>query len=497
MVVTKAESAEPRTLDPQLAQGAAETNMLPLLYDTLVYRTRDHAYAPFLAESWVVADDGKSITLRLRQDAVFHDGTVLTSEAVVFTFNRFQEKGSSRSPLMGELRMLESVEVAGEREVRFTFQRPTATFLNALSQPYAGILNPAAVEAAGEEYGRRPVGTGPFMLSEWQTGQYIVLVPNPRYAWGPPEVSNRGVVHIDQLVIKFVPDEASQLSALRAGEIDITYVNLPDQVRQLVADPQIQVRDTNSAGLYYLAFNLRRPPLDKLEVRQALSHAVNKDEIVLVAFDGMADTVFSPLPPILPGFSPELEEYELKHDPDKARRLLSDAGLTIGQDGLVQWEGRPWRPMLITSGRGLNEAMATVLEAQFRTVGVSIDIRQMEVAAAIEAANNGEHDLLLWRYDWSDPDALYKFLSTDQIGAGNRAFYSNPRVDELLIQGQLEMDQNARLPLYIEAQKLILQDAPWQPLATPLGKVAARSEIKGLFVASQGRLLYNDVTVER
>jgi len=497
MVVTRAISNEPKTLDSQLASGSTEANLLPLIYDTLVYRTMDNTYKPFLAESWEISEDGTEITFTLREGVTFHDGTPLTADAVKFTFERFGEKGSSRSPLTSELKLIDSIEEVSDRVVRFNFERPSATFFSAISQPFAAILNPTAVEAAGEDYGRHPVGTGPFILDEWQTGQSLTFLPNPDYAWGPPDVSNPGSPFIDKLVMKIIPEAASQVASLQAGEIDLTYINLPDQVHALEADLDISIIDTNASGLYYLAFNTQKPPLDQLKVRQALSHLVNKDEIIEVAFDGLAQTVYTLLPPNLPGAAPELEAYELQYDPDQAGKLLEEAGYTAGPDHMLDGEGNPLELTLITSGRAVNTAMATLLEAQFRAVGVALDIRQMEVAAVIEAANKGEQDLLLWKYDWNDPDTLSKWFTTDRIGAGNRAFYSNPVVDELLDQGQVEMDQSKRIPLYVEAQKLILQDAVWQPLATPLGKIAVRKEIKNLHVVSQGRVLYNDVMVER
>jgi peptide/nickel transport system substrate-binding protein len=175
--------------------------------------------------------------------------------------------------------------------------------------------------------------------------------------------------------------------------------------------------------------------------------------------------------------------------------MLLDAGMVADADGTLQWEGEPLKLTLVTSTRSVNTAMATVLESQFRSVGIILDIQQMEVAAAMEAANAGEHDLFLWRYTWNDPDALSMWFRTDRIGNGNRAFYSNERVDSLLARGKIEIDQSARQALYVSAQEQILSDAAWQPLVVPIGKVAVRDSIQDLRVVALGRLLFNDVTV--
>lgn len=495
MVLTMALSSEPKTLDPQLATSSTETSLLALLFDTLVYRTMDNQYTPLLAKDWEFSDDGLSATFHLREGVVFHDGSPLNADAVVFTFQRFTQVGSKRSPLAGELQNIASIEKVNDLTVTFHFKSPSATFLNAISQPYAGILSPTAVEQAGEKFGQHPIGTGPFMLGEWNAGQSLVLMPFDKFAWPPADVTNPGRPHLDKLVLKIIPDNTAQLNALKAGEVDVTYATSADTISQLENDPNITLLDIPSSGLYYLAFNMQKPPLDQLQVRQALSHAINKAEIISIAFNGLANLVFTLLPPNVPGASPELAAYERKYDPDKARQLLTEAGLTTGANGQVLWQGQPLRMKLITYSSPLNSAIATLLESQLRAVGVGLDVQQMEVAGATEAANKGEHDLLLWRYDWTDPDALAMWFASSRIGAGNRAFYSNPEVDALLKQGKMELDQAKRIPLYIEAQKRILPDAVWQPLATPLSKVAVRTSVQNLHVVSLGRLLFNDVTI--
>ena len=322
--------------------------------------------------------------------------------------------------------------------MRFTFRQPAATFFSAISQPYAAILSQSAVDAAGDTFGQHPIGTGPFVLSEWKAGQSLTLTPNPDYAWGPADVENKGTPHIDELVMRIIPDSAARDAALIAGEIDITYVDLPDEIRELDTHDDITITDLDTSAIYYLAFNMQKPPLDQLAVRQALSHLVNKDELVALAFDDIARTAYTLLPPDLPGNSPDLQQYELTYDPDRARQMLLDAGMTADADGMLQWQGAPLELALVTSARSVNTAMITVLESQFRTGGVALNIQQMEVAAATEAANAGEHDLFLWRYTWNDPDALHMWFGADRIGNGNRAFYSNAEVDGLFARGQTE-----------------------------------------------------------
>jgi peptide/nickel transport system substrate-binding protein len=245
----------------------------------------------------------------------------------------------------------------------------------------------------------------------------------------------------------------------------------------------------------YLGFNCQKPPFDDARIRQALSHAVNKIEIVQTALGGLGEEAFAPLASTLPGFDASLKEHELGFDPEKAKALLTEAGFTQGADGIWMRDGQPLAFTLLSSTRAPNEAIATVLQSQFKSIGVPVEIRQLEAAAAMEASTKGEYDLVLWRYDWNDADVLNVYLSSSRIGRTNRSFYSNPEVDALLTQAGQEMDSAERIQLYVEAQKLILADAPWQPLYTPVDVIAIRKAVQDVVIGPMGRALLNDARV--
>ena len=164
--------------------------ILPYLFDTLVYRDTDNSYKPYLATSWDFSADGKTATFKLRTDVKFHDGTPMDAAAVVFTFERFKEKGSSNPSATG-LANIEKITAVDAQTVRFTLKAPSSVFLSTVSMPYAGILSPTAVKAEGDAFGQKPVGTGAFKLEKWQSGVAVTLVRNPDYKWGPPSVKNQ------------------------------------------------------------------------------------------------------------------------------------------------------------------------------------------------------------------------------------------------------------------------------------------------------------------
>jgi peptide/nickel transport system substrate-binding protein len=249
-------------------------------------------------------------------------------------------------------------------------------------------------------------------------------------------------------------------------------------------------------SLVYLGFNTAKPPYDSPQVRQALSHAIDKGQILDVALGGVGQVADAPLAPTLQGYDPGLKEYALGFDLPKSQELLAAAGLTKGDDGLWQWEGKPLQPVLLTSTRAPNDAIATLIQAQLKAAGINAEIQQLDSKAVMQATTEGKFDLLLFRYDWNDPDALNIYLGSDRIGSTNRVAYKNEQVDALLKQGARELDPAKRAAIYVDAQKLILADAPWQPLYYPVDVIAVAKRVEGEKVGYMGRLLLNDATVK-
>jgi peptide/nickel transport system substrate-binding protein len=176
--------------------------------------------------------------------------------------------------------------------------------------------------------------------------------------------------------------------------------------------------------------------------------------------------------------------------------LLVEAGFQRRTDGTWQRDGEPLKGQLLTSTRAPNEAIATVLQSQLKAIGVPVEIQQLDSKAVMQATSEGQFDLLLWRYGWNDPDALNIFLSTARIGRTNRVGYSNSEFDALVEQGAHELEEKSRLSLYVEAQKIVLQEAPWQPLYNPVNVMAMSKQVQGTETGHMGRLLLNDARVE-
>ncbi len=401
--LTRAMTSEPVDMDPQGPANSGLSLVLPYLFDTLVTRQADGKIAGLLADSWQVSPDAKTIDIKLKSGVKFHDGSPLDAAAVVFTFERFKEVGV-KSPIAGDIKAISRVQALDDHTVRFSFDKPTATFWSTLAMPYA-------------------------------------------------------------------------------------------QMAVLQSDPNVQLTQINLDALVYLGYNCARAPFDDVRVRRALSHAIDKGEIIKTALSGLGRQADTLLPPSVLGYNADLQSYGQGFDPAKAKSLLAEAGFTQSADGTWQRGGKQLAGKLLTSTRAPNEAIATVIQSQLKAIGVPVEIQQLDSAALMKTTTEGDFDLLLWRYDWSDPDALNIYLGSSRIRQTNRVFYSNPKVDALLEQGLRELDPSKRGPIYQEAQKLILADAPWQPLYHPAEGMAVRSRVKGVAVGSLGRMLVNDVTL--
>jgi peptide/nickel transport system substrate-binding protein len=472
MIVTR----DPISLDPHGTVDSGAPILMNYLYDTLVYQSPEGEVMPSLADNWTVSDDNLTITFELKPNIVFSDGSPLNADAVIFTFERLQEIGQ-RSLIYGDLMNVASFEKVDDLTVSFTLRSPSVTLLSALTYPYAAILSPTAVEAAGETYGLNPVGTGAFMLESWTAESEMVFVPNPNYAGHRPWVEATTPPSIERLIVRFSADEAARVNALEAGEADIIYLSSGSQLSRIT--DEYTVYDDPSRALVYVGFNASHAPFDNAAVRRAVEQAINKDDIVAVAAEGVGEVTGSPLPPTIFGYDEAIAASSPTFDVAAAQAGLTEAGVQT-----------PLNVKILTSAFPTYEAIAVVMQAQLAALGINAEITVLDFAAVREAALSGDYDLLITRYDWNDPDVLWRYFGTDNQGDTNRLFYSNPALDELLVEGRTTFDQDARYEVYNEAQQLLLEDAPMIPLYVPVTIVVVSDRLQNT------SLLHSHVVLE-
>jgi len=476
MIVTR----DPVSLDPQSTLDPGAPILLAYIYDTLVYQAEDGRILPSLAESWTVADDNTALTFKLKPGVVFSDGAPVDADAVVYTFQRLQQIGQ-RSLIYNDIMNVSAFEKLDDLSVRFHLIQPSATLLSALTYPYAGILNPAAVEAAGEAYGQQPVGSGPFVLESWIPENTLTFVPNPLYSGHRPWTEAQTPPAIDRLTVVFSTDESARASALLANEADIAYFASGSQVSRFAGSEDFRILESPGRALNFLVFNTARAPFDNAAVRRAIGQIVNREDMLLLAADGVGEIVNGPLPPTIFGYNPEIDASAANYDPEAAAATLAENGIS---------PDHPVTISILTSTFPTFSAIATILQAELADVGINAEINVLDFSAVREVAVAGDYDILITRYDWNDPDVLWRYLGTANQGATNRYFYGNPDLDALLLQGQTAFDPDARFDIYAEAQRMILDDAPIIALYMPVTDVVVSNRVQDV------SLLHSHVVLE-
>jgi len=333
--------------------------------------------------------------------------------------------------------------------VEFILKEPRASFLAVLTAGAASIVSPTAVRKLGVDYPLTPVGTGPFKFVSWDRGQRVVLEKNAGY-WKHP-------VKIDRVIYRPIVEGQARLTELLTGALDLIVDTPPDFVPQLESNPKVMVLKQVGVHVWYLGINNQKKPFDDKRVRQALNYAVNKEALVRDVLKGTGSFSRGPVLPNTWGADAALKAYP--YDPERAKKLLAEAGYPSGFSTTL------WVPES-GSGMQLPVAMSTVIQSNLKAVGVNVALQTMEWGAYLAKLRTKEQDLfaLSWMAGNEDPDlVMYPLLHSSQWtpNGPNRALYKNEKYDELLHQARLTTDQKKRAELYREAQRILVDDAPW------------------------------------
>jgi ABC-type transport system substrate-binding protein len=458
---------------------------------------------PSLASSWTISDDGLVYDFTLRDDVQFHQSGDFTpsrnldARDVQFSFQRMLDEqhpwhqvaasGYPHAQSMQWPSLIAKVEAPDAHSVRITLNRRDATFLATLSMGFASIYSAEYADklmAAGtpQKLNSAPVGSGPFVFERFQKDAVVRYRANPDYFAGKPGV--------DRVIFAITPDSNVRLQKLRRGECQIALSPKPQDVQAIAGDARLKSAQTAAFMTAFVGINSQHPPLDKPQVRQAINLAFDKASYVKAVFEGSAEPASGPYPPNTWSYAGELPGYS--HDPEKARALLSEAGLPDGFKTTI-WT----RP----SGSLLNpnpSLGAQLLQADLAKVGIDAEIRVIEWGELIRRAKAGEHDLLFmgWAGDNGDPDNfLTPQFSCASVQSGlNFARYCDEALDKLIADGKANSDQTERSRLYLQAQKIIQEQALWLPLAHPTAFALLSDKVQGYKVSPFGRLDFSRVT---
>jgi peptide/nickel transport system substrate-binding protein len=436
--------SSPTNLDPRIGIDAWSERIDNLIFDDLLSRGNDLNVAPGLAEKWE-AIDPLTYVFHIHRGATFHDGRLLTSRDVKWTFDSLLQ-GKIRSTKSAVYKYVDHIEVPDDTTVIFHLKEPDATLLWNLSDGAIGIVP----YGSGDEITQHPIGSGPFKFVSAETDREVVIERNDQY-WGDK-------AKLARVRFAVVPDETTEALELRKGSGDVAINSLtPDTVVTLAKNPNLGVMNGPGTRLAYLGFNLRDPILKDVRVRQAIAYALDRRPMIEYLWRNEAEPAKSVLPTQSWAYNGNVPAYE--HDPDKAKVLLDAAGYQPGSGGIR------FHITMKTSTDANTRLMVAVMQQQLRDVGIALDIRSFEFATFFSDVQHGAFQMygLRWIGGNEDPDIFeYAFHSSKFPPNGaNRDYYSNPKVDALIDKARQEIDPKARKAMYDEVQSILAQDLPY------------------------------------
>jgi peptide/nickel transport system substrate-binding protein len=489
-VLVVGQIAEPASLDPHVSTAANDFRIAVNIYDGLVRnKAGTLEIEPALATDWTISDDGLEYVFNLREGVTFHDGTPFNAEAVKFNFDRMLDEthpfaDTGPFPLSFFFSSVESVEVVDDLTVKFTLNEAFAPFMSNLASPTGLIVSPAAVEASGADYGRNPVGTGPFKFEEWQSNTSVVASRNDDYWDGAPA--------LEAVIFRPITDANTRVAEMLSGGIDVLLETPPDNVAQFRDDANYEVVEAVGPHVWYVMLNAKEGPFTDVRVRQAVNYAVNKESLVNDVLQGTAEVSAGPIPPAFNwAYNEEVDPYP--YDPEMARQLLAEAGA----------EGASLTFLVTEGGSGMLDPvpMGTAIQADLAAVGLDVEIQTYEWNTFLSEVNpglEGKADMAEMAWMTSDPDTLpFLTLRTaafpDQ-GGFNSSYYSNPEVDALLDQARVSTDPDERAELYKQVQALTNEDAPWLFVANWKQNAVVTSAVSDFELQPDFGLVLRDVT---
>jgi peptide/nickel transport system substrate-binding protein len=454
-----ARNMDTKTLDPHFSAQLSERYALYLIYNTLVAYDKDFNIVPDLAASWDIGDEGKSITFHLRPGVKFHDGTDCDAMAVKWNLDRVVDPAVN-SPLRGQLQPpLEKVEAIDKTTVRLTSSMPWRPLLAALGERPGFIVSPTAAQKSGQDFGRTPVGSGPFKFVEWIPDSHITVERFSDY-W------DKGNPRLDRVEIRHVPDAQVQLGMIRTGEAHVIDSVLPSVLTTLQGVQGVTVEELKSGRFWGTQCHTDIPPFDNASLRQAVAYATDRESVRRVAFSGTGRVATHPLGSGW-AYNSQLDNEGYAFDLDKAKAALAQSG--VGSASLT----------FTNSNDRLTQDVAQVLQASYAKAGLNISLESVPAADSFTRVKEGKTN---WTTtNWApraDPDGLLRILF-HSTGFQNTTHFKNADVDRLLDQAAGMFDTKQAAPLYTQVERIVMQEASYTFAIWPSEFAARRSNVQG------------------
>ncbi len=474
-------------LDPHGSNDVPSSNVAFNIYESLVVFNRESELQPLLATDWEALNE-LTWEFKLREGVKFHDGSDLNAEVVKANFDRLLDPDIA-SPRLFLFSMIEEVVVIDDYTVQFVTAFPFAPLPAHLAHSGGALISLPAIEAdyaemaAGNEPGTyisaNPAGTGYFQFDYWEPGSEIRLIRNDEY-WGEP-------AKLNSITFKVVPEDLTRLSELETGFAHIADPIQPSDASRVENMPNAYLNVQSSTSLAYIGFNCEKAPYDDVRVRQAISMAIDKEDIIEGIYEGTAIPAVGPIAPGVFGYDPSVTP--IPYDVDQAKELMAEAGYADGFEATIWTNDNPARIQI-----------AEYVQSKLSELNIDLSIEVLEWGAYLDGTAEGNHEMFI--LGWSTPTldgdyAMYALFHSSNIGApGNRSFFSNDEVDELLDLGRQESDPELRAQYYREVQEKLVELAPMLYLLHIEDLTGVNNAVKNFYMTSARIFQLHDVYIE-
>ncbi|KUK14707.1 MAG: peptide/nickel transport system substrate-binding protein [bacterium] len=453
------------TLDPANAYDYLSCNIIQNIMSGLVdYKPGTSEIVPALAEKWEVTPDGLVYTFYLRKGLKFADGAVFDAKAVKFSIDRVFKLNGDPAFLLTEV--IDKVEVVDDYTVKIRLKYPFAPFLSVLAFTVAFPVSPNSYN--DKEFSDVGIGIGPYKIKKWTKDVELVLEANPNWYGAPPKSK--------MVVIRFYENAQSLRMAVEKGEVDVAYRTLnPEDILDLKKSDKVRVYEGESPVIRYIVFNAKKEPFNNVDVRRAIAYAIDRSMITKRVFRDTAMPLYSMIPMGMWGHVDVFPQQSR----EKAVEILKKVGYSEANPLEIELWYTP-------THYGSTEAdVAQMLKLMLEATGIiRVDIKYAEWATYVEYFEKGIMGFFLlgWYPDYLDPDDyMWPFVhSSGSPSLGS--FYSNPKMDELLLKARQISDEEGRAKVYEEAQKLLAEEAPYIPLWQAKQYCVAKPEVKGILL---------------
>jgi peptide/nickel transport system substrate-binding protein len=482
-VLEWARRALPATFDPIWTDSNWDIWLFQNIYEPLVRATAEGSgLEASLAESWEVSEDGLVYTFNLRPGVQFHDGSPVKASDVVWSLDRARDPEAEL--WNWTLENVTAIEAVDDATVAITLDAPAGNFLTMLTMFNASILPQALVEEQGvDEFFKIPTGTGPFQVTEYVVGDYVVFEKNPNY-W-ELGADGESLPYLDGVRVVQVPEDSTRVLQVQSGRVDGTDYVPFSMVEQLESDPTVSMELFSSTQGQYAWMNHRKPPLDDVNVRLALSYAVDRQAMIDTVVFGIGQEATALRPVGTMCWNGDLEGFP--YDLEKAKQLMADSNYPDGYDGLL---------ITISAGSSEQRDVATVLKEMWAPLGIEVVIQEMELGVWYDEYEEEEFVIQIgtWTDDVIDPSQQIQYMAVDPAG---RTGWENERVQELSKAAVLESDPDVRCEMFGEIQEIFNEEAVEIILYSTPFTVLLNKDVNGYKQGVLGWLIWKEAWLDR